>query len=108
MKTIDSQGFFILDAIDGYDWIAKTAYGTRGNRRSQAKHANVMHQVGPPSNAKPLKHGLSSLKKAVNTLGNRALDKRTFGENVPTTHPPHQHHQSSYQLRESVGGSRLG
>ena len=33
MKTIDSQGFFILDAIDGCDWMAITAYGTRDNRR---------------------------------------------------------------------------
>jgi hypothetical protein len=58
---------------------------------------------GPPGNGKALKHGLSSLKKAVNTLGNRALDKRTFGENGPTTHPPRQHHQSYHdsQIRIS-------
>jgi hypothetical protein len=30
-----------------------------------------------PGNQKALKHGLTPLKKAVNTLGNRALDKRT-------------------------------
>jgi hypothetical protein len=31
-----------------------------------------------PGNQRALKHGLTPLKRAVNTLGNRALDKRTF------------------------------
>jgi hypothetical protein len=37
MKTIDSKDFFILDAIDGCDWMATTAYGTRDNRRRAFK-----------------------------------------------------------------------
>src|SRR5690242_2883865 len=32
---------------------------------------------GPPGNANARKHGIHSLKRAVSTLGNRALDQRT-------------------------------
>jgi hypothetical protein len=49
---------------------------TTGNELSKASG------YGPaggslPVNQKALKHGLTPLKKAVNALGNRALDKRT-------------------------------
>lgn len=46
MKTIDSPGFFILDTVDGYDWIVKTAYGTRNNHRNRLPYPYRAFKAG--------------------------------------------------------------
>src|SRR4029453_4686962 len=45
------------------------------NEPEVSKHINA--GTGRPGDQKALRHGLNPLKKALYTLGNRALDKRT-------------------------------
>src|SRR5262245_58791022 len=67
MKSIDSKGFFVwirlMDAIE-----------TEKPTESAPKYPNRVKK----GEQLALKHGLSPLKRAVNTLGNRFLDKRTM------------------------------
>jgi hypothetical protein len=59
------------------------AVGLLSVQSKQAMNDKAEENPKPASGPKigeqqALKHGLTSLKKAVNTLGNRALDKRTM------------------------------